>query len=112
MNDVVDNEHRQAANNLKQLMAAYRKSEDLISIGAYQSGSNPTVDLAIQLHDRINVFLAQKVSEQPTFDEAVNGLLKLDKLRAILSAGPAKAETPADAIPGQSDSSQSIPSST
>ncbi len=112
MNDVVDDEHRQAANNLKQLMAAYRKSEDLISIGAYQSGSNPTVDLAIQLHNRINVFLAQKVSEQPTFDEAVNGLLKLDKLRASLSAGPAEAETPADAIPGQSDSGQSIPSST
>src|SRR5258706_12011335 len=52
MPDVTTVEHRRAADGLKQMLAAYQQSEDLISIGAYQSGSNPLVDTAIRLqHD-------------------------------------------------------------
>ena len=90
MNDIVDDKHRRAAEELKRLMAAWQQSEDLISIGAYQAGSNPEVDLAIQLHDRINAFLHQEVTEQVTFDEVVNDLLKLHQLREGLSGKSAK----------------------
>jgi FliI/YscN family ATPase len=85
MNDIVGEEHRRAADNLKQLMAAYQQSEDLISIGAYQAGSNPTVDLAIQLQDRINAFLQQEATERVTFSEVVDDLVKINRLRDGLS---------------------------
>ena len=84
MNGIVSEEHRQAADHLKHLLAAYRQSEDLINIGAYQAGSNPTVDLAIQLHERINRFVQQSLSEKVVFEEAVSDLLALNQLRSGL----------------------------
>ncbi len=77
MNDIISDEHRDAANRLKALLAAYQQSEDLISIGAYQTGSNRQVDLAIQLQDPINNFLRQGMSESVSFNEAVEGLLRV-----------------------------------
>ena len=44
-------------------MAIYRKNQDLINIGAYPMGSNPAIDHAIALHDPINRFLRQGVTE-------------------------------------------------
>ena len=38
MNDVVDREHREAALEIKKLIAAYMEAEDLINIGAYVLG--------------------------------------------------------------------------
>ena len=62
-------EHQQAANRLRELLAAYRESEDLILIGAYQSGSNSLVDKAIQLKDSINRLLRQAPNETQPFEE-------------------------------------------
>jgi flagellum-specific ATP synthase len=80
MNDIVGEEHQMAANRLKQLLAAYQQAEDMISIGAYQSGSNPAVDLAIQLREPIRKYLQQGVSEKATFPEAVDELIKLQRM--------------------------------
>ena len=41
---------------VRELLAAYRDHEDLISIGAYRRGSNPTVDVAIEMQDEIQRF--------------------------------------------------------
>jgi hypothetical protein len=46
MPDVTSDEHRRNADSLKQLLAAYQETQDLISIGAYQAGSNGLVDAA------------------------------------------------------------------
>jgi len=81
MNDVVTAEHRNAADSLKQLLAAYQQSEDLITIGAYQMGSNQLVDLAIKLRDPIDVFLRQGSTERVTFPIAIDGLMRLARLR-------------------------------
>jgi FliI/YscN family ATPase len=81
MTDVAPDAHRLAAQSLRQLLAAYQQSEDLISIGAYQSGSNPLVDAAIQLRQPILSFLQQPTNERSTIDDAREGLLKLAKLR-------------------------------
>lgn len=82
MNDIVSAEHRTAAESVKQLLAAYQQSEDLITIGAYQMGSNHLVDLAIKLRDPINAFLRQSSTERGTFAGAVDGLMRLARLRA------------------------------
>lgn len=81
MNDVVTPEHRSAAESLKQLLAAYQQSEDLITIGAYQAGSSQLVDLAIKLREPINAFLRQPATERVSFPVAVDGLTRLARLR-------------------------------
>jgi flagellum-specific ATP synthase len=71
MVDVVDDKHRQNANRLKEILATYRKAEDLINIGAYVSGSNPKIDYAIQMIDKINAYLKQEIDETVFFEESV-----------------------------------------
>ncbi|MEX2288130.1 MAG: FliI/YscN family ATPase [Planctomycetaceae bacterium] len=81
MSDVVDNEQLEAAKSVKQLLAAYDQAEDLISIGAYQSGTNPLVDQAIGLRDRIKTHLQQSASDQFDFQQSRESLLQLARLR-------------------------------
>lgn len=79
MNDVVSPEHREAAYTLRQLMATYRSAEDLINVGAYQKGTNPKIDRAIELNDSINSFLTQRTFEQTNYDELVQTLINISK---------------------------------
>lgn len=44
-------------------LALYRKNEDLVSIGAYQKGANPSLDRAIALQEPLRRFLRQGVNE-------------------------------------------------
>jgi flagellum-specific ATP synthase len=44
-------------------LAIYRKNQDLINIGAYPAGSNPSIDQAITVHEPMNRFLRQSVTE-------------------------------------------------
>ncbi|PLT46199.1 Flagellum-specific ATP synthase FliI [Paenibacillus pasadenensis] len=74
MNEIADEDHRQAATALKRLLAVYRDSEDLIHIGAYQSGSNADIDEAVAQMDFIQSFTRQRTSEKDEFDETVRQL--------------------------------------
>jgi flagellum-specific ATP synthase len=56
---------RQAATReVRALLAAYREAKDLIEIGAYVPGTNPTVDRAVAQRDGINGFLQQGLHEE------------------------------------------------
>jgi flagellum-specific ATP synthase len=77
MPNIVAQEHLQAANRLRQLMAAYRDAEDLILIGAYQKGANPLVDFALERREAIERFLQQGVEEHTDFSQTVAQLLAL-----------------------------------
>lgn len=74
---VADADHRQQAGKVRELMAAYEKAEDLINIGAYQTGSNTSIDLAIARHDEINRFLNQNRHEEAKFDESLTQLMEI-----------------------------------
>ncbi|WP_420828509.1 flagellar protein export ATPase FliI [Jeotgalibaca caeni] len=76
MKDIVSEEHHQLAGKLKESMAIYSESKDLIDVGAYQKGTNPTVDRAIQLHYPIKNFLKQQVEAPFTFAESLQLLRK------------------------------------
>lgn len=71
MPDIITQEHKTLANQIKKVMAIYKESEDLINIGAYVKGSNPKIDYAIDVIDRINEFLQQEVHEPVTYAEAL-----------------------------------------
>ncbi|MER3329652.1 MAG: EscN/YscN/HrcN family type III secretion system ATPase, partial [Candidatus Kapaibacterium sp.] len=77
MRDVISNEHSNSAYELQRMLATYRKSEDLISVGAYKAGTNPETDKAISKIDAINKFLMQSTNELISFDETVDRLIKL-----------------------------------
>lgn len=77
MVSVVTKDHEKKANELKELLAVYREAKDLIDVGAYQKGSNATLDLAVKFRDEINDFLRQDVSESWKFDDTVNQLYSL-----------------------------------
>ncbi len=82
MKDVIDDRHRAAANRFRELMAAYRDAEDLISLGAYARGSVPAVDKAIDMIGEINAFLRQDIYEKDTYAgirERLIGMMGLDE---------------------------------
>ena len=70
-------EHLQKAHDLRRLLAAYTASEDLIRIGAYQKGSDPTLDKALALIPELHRFLMQKPGDKISFSDGVAKLLAL-----------------------------------
>ncbi|UCF92348.1 MAG: flagellum-specific ATP synthase FliI, partial [Desulfobacterales bacterium] len=70
----VSKEHRQKAQKFKEVLATYRRAEDLINIGAYVNGSNPKIDYAIQMIEKLNDYLKQAVEETCGFEESVRQL--------------------------------------
>ncbi len=71
-------ELRAAGRGLSELLAAYRRAEDLINIGAYAEGTNPKIDRALKLMDGINAFLCQGQ------DEGVNLAASREQLMALM----------------------------
>ena len=71
MDDIIDDQHKQNARRLKQILATYRKVEDLINIGAYVAGSNPKIDYAIEMFDSITNYLRQTVEETVNFEDSI-----------------------------------------
>ena len=69
--------HLQKAHELRRLLAAYTASEDLIRIGAYQKGSDPTLDKALALIPELHRFLMQKPGESVTLADSIVKLLAL-----------------------------------
>ncbi len=45
----------------REMLAVFRKNQDLINLGAYPAGSNPVIDQAIRLHGPLTEFLRQPV---------------------------------------------------
>jgi flagellum-specific ATP synthase len=77
MIDIVDKEQKIKANELLNIVATYKKAEDLINIGAYVNGSNPEIDYAIKMIERVNTFLRQNIDEKIEFNLAKAQLMEL-----------------------------------
>lgn len=77
MSQIVDREHKKLAGKLKNVLATYNEAEDLINIGAYKAGSNPSIDYAIKKIDAVNAFLCQDVDEKFDYEQTYELLKKL-----------------------------------
>jgi type III secretion system H+-transporting two-sector ATPase len=75
MPSVVSEDHLAAAQRVRQLLAAYESSRDLILLGAYQAGSDRTVDEALARLDDIEGFLRQGLAERPEFSRTLEQLV-------------------------------------
>ena len=71
MSEITDKEQQAVASKLRNLLSIYNSNFDLISIGAYKSGTNPQLDEAISKIDKINAFLTQSVDEAFSYEEIV-----------------------------------------
>ena len=93
MIDVTRPDHRNAATVVRQLLAAYRDHEDLISIGAYRRGSNVQVDAALDLKTEIDAFLRQEIDEACSYDQVRAALLELaGRCRSRMTANRANTQ--------------------
>ncbi len=70
---------REITAQARKVMAAYNNMEELIRIGAYRAGSDPTVDLAIRLNPALEAFLAQDKEEATDLD---TGFARLEAILA------------------------------
>lgn len=77
MIDVVDQQQKTKANELLNIVATFKKAEDLINIGAYVNGSNAEIDYAIRMIEKVNGFLRQGIDEQIDFETSRTLLLEL-----------------------------------
>ena len=77
MSSVASAAHLQKAQTLRRLLAAYSASEDLVRIGAYQKGSDSTLDKALTLMPELEQFLMQKPSDAAPLQETIGKLLAL-----------------------------------
>ncbi|MGN0620655.1 MAG: FliI/YscN family ATPase [Porcipelethomonas sp.] len=69
MSEIASPEQKAAASKIRKIMSLYQENADLISIGAYKSGSNPELDEAISRMPAINEFLQQPVDHKVDFME-------------------------------------------
>lgn len=75
--EIVEPDHREAADWLRRTLAVYRTNEDLINIGAYRPGSNPEIDHAIRHIDAINGFLQQETDRSFSYRQVVEMLVAM-----------------------------------
>jgi len=77
MSQLVDEPTRNAAYEIRDLLATHKKSEDLINIGAYKRGSNKRIDTAMDRFDAIVGFLKQRPAECSLISDTLKGLRKV-----------------------------------
>jgi type III secretion protein N (ATPase) len=75
--ETLDKRHLKAADQLRMVLAAYKKNEDLILLGAYTPGSDPATDYAIEKIDDCNNFLKQGLYDRPTWKDTVEHLCRI-----------------------------------
>lgn len=77
MPDITITEHKKAAGKLRNLLAVFKKNEDLINIGAYVKGSDPKCDEAIAMMDKINEYLKQDVKQKISYKDTIEELIRI-----------------------------------
>jgi type III secretion protein N (ATPase) len=77
MSHIVSPEHKKAAGKLRETLATYEKQRDLILLGAYQYGTDPRTDYAIDKYEAIIEYLKQDTHDSTPFDETVQRLVDL-----------------------------------
>ena len=74
-------ELKNAAYEIRDLIATHKKSEDLINIGAYKRGSNHRIDASIDRADAIKAFLKQRPEEFSQRTVTQQQLIQLARLQ-------------------------------
>jgi len=82
MKDITTPRHRAAARAVIESLSTYQRAEDVITLGAYKSGTNAKVDRAIKSIDGINAYLQQEPSEAAPMAVSIDALVKVAEMPA------------------------------
>lgn len=77
MSQIATKDHKKAAGKLRETLSTYEKQRDLILLGAYQYGTDPRTDYAIDKYDQIIDYLKQDTHDSTPFDETIQRLIDL-----------------------------------
>lgn len=84
MNKIVGENHLQAAQRLRSLLATYETNSELIQIGAYKRGTDPEIDQAIGFYPKIQTYLKQGIHDYETLNDSI------EKMNQLLNGGERK----------------------
>jgi len=70
----------------RKLYSLYQQNRDLINVGAYQVGSDPEIDIAIQLQPQLMSFLSQDMGQAVPLAESYTQLQQLVEIAKNVSA--------------------------
>jgi flagellar biosynthesis/type III secretory pathway ATPase len=73
-------EQAASARKIREALALYRQSEDLINLGAYVSGSNPKLDAVIRSRNEIMRFLRQGPTDSSIVEETIRQMGSLAQM--------------------------------
>ena len=77
MSAIASKEHKEAAAKMRKIMAMYRENKDLIDVGMYQPGTNPKLDIAINMMPQINAFLQQRTTDSVNMQNTIDTLIQM-----------------------------------
>ena len=83
MTEIVSPADMVQVRRFRQLYSAYRRSRDLINVGAYVSGADPVVDEALRLREPFLQYLRQDIDERDGYG---NSRARLNALLAAATA--------------------------
>lgn len=75
--EITTQEQQEAAAKMRKILAIYRENKDLIDVGMYQQGTNPRLDIAIDMMPQVNAFLQQKTAESVNMDDTISTLMSM-----------------------------------
>lgn len=77
MPEITTPDHQRWAQKLREILSVYQEAEDLVNIGAYKHGSNPRIDYALSMIEKVKTFLRQDIGEHFSFSETLSLLEEL-----------------------------------
>lgn len=75
--EITTREQQDAAAKMRKILALYRENKDLIDVGMYQPGTNPRLDVAIEMIPKVNAFLQQRTSDSVNMDDTIATLISM-----------------------------------
>jgi len=70
-------DHLHSTQQFKRIYSLYQQNRDLISVGAYQKGSDPAIDQAVNIQPLMKNFLAQDMNHPVSYNESYTQLVEL-----------------------------------
>jgi len=77
MTALIDETHFADVQYFKRMFSRYERNRDLINVGAYAAGSDPTLDRAIALYPQLEAFLQQPMTQRSDYAGACAQLAHL-----------------------------------
>lgn len=100
--DCLEGDEYELLRDAKRVISTYEDMEELIRIGAYRKGSDPSVDHALELYPQLEEFLSQRKQECTSLPES------FQQLRTIIKGAQASEDIPPEVAERAQDPNQGV----